>query len=147
MIILTLAAIAAISLLAGCANTEYKSFDARNNVFQGAGGTKILVEGMDFWDNGDPPRKFRVLGIIDDERSAGLIPMSQLRGDMVKKAREVGGDAVVQISSQSQIAGYYTSGSASVYASGSSAAAYGSSTTVPVARNVSRFAVIKYLDQ
>jgi hypothetical protein len=144
--LLTLAAVAAIALLAGCANTEYKPFEAKSNMFEGRGGTKVVVDGMEIWDNGDPPRKFKVLGIIDDERPGGIITMSQLRGDMVKKAREAGGDAVVQLSSQSQIAGYYTSGSASAYASGNSATAYGSSTTMPVRRNVAKFAVIKYLD-
>jgi hypothetical protein len=135
-----------LSLAAGCATTEYKSYESKDNVFEGKGGTKVVVDGMEFWDNGDPPRKFKVLGIIDDQRSGGIIPMSQLRSDMVKKAREVGGDAVVQLGNQSQIAGYYTSGSASAYSYGSSATSYGSSTTMPVRRNVAKFAVIKYVD-
>ena len=118
--------------ISGCATTEYKSFEAKDNMFDGKGGTKIVVDGMEMWDNGDPPRKFKVLGIIDDQRPGGLIPMSQLRSDMVKKAREAGGDAVVQLSNQSQIAGYQTSGSAAAYAYGSSATAYGSSTTTPI---------------
>ena len=143
--ILAFLVVIAISI-SGCATTEYKSFEAKDNMFDGKGGTKIVVDGMEMWDNGDPPRKFKVLGIIDDQRPGGLIPMSQLRSDMVKKAREAGGDAVVQLSNQSQIAGYQTSGSASAYAYGSSATAYGSSTTTPVRRNVAKFAVIKYLD-
>ena len=101
---------------------------------------------MEIWDNGEPPRKFKVLGIIDDERPGGLIPMSQLRSDMVKKAREAGGDAIIQLNSQSQIAGYYTSGSASATAYGNRATAYGSSTTMPVRRNMAKYAVIKYLE-
>jgi hypothetical protein len=136
----------AASLVVGCATTEYKSFEGKTNVFEGKGGTKVVVDGMELWDNGEPPRKFRVLGIIDDERPGGLIPMSQLRSDMVKKAREAGGDALIQFGSQSQIAGYYTSGSASAYGSGNSVTAYGSSTTMPVRRNVAKFAVIKYVD-
>jgi hypothetical protein len=72
--------------------------------------------------------------------------MSQLRGDMVKKAREAGDDALIQLGSQSQIGGYYTSGSGTGYTSGNSATAYGSSITVPARRNVAKFAVIKYLD-
>lgn len=143
--ILAFLVVIAISI-SGCATTEYKSFEAKDNMFDGKGGTKIVVDGMEIWDNGDPPRKFKVLGIIDDQRPGGLIPMSQLRSDMVKKAREAGGDAVVQLSNQSQIAGYQTSGSASAYAYGSSATAYGSSTTTPIRRNVAKFAVIKYLD-
>ena len=65
---------------------------------------------------------------------------------MVKKAREAGGDAIIQLNSDSQIAGYYTSGSASAYAYGNSANAYGSSTTMPIRRNFARFAVIKYAE-
>lgn len=135
-----------LSLMAGCATTEYKSFEGKTDVFEGKGGTKVVVDGMEIWDNGEPPRKFKVLGIIDDERPGGIIPMSQLRSDMVKKAREAGGDAVVQLGSQSQTAGFYSSGSATAYSYGNSATAYGSSTTMPVRRNVAKFAVIKYVE-
>ncbi len=134
------------SLLAGCATTEYKAYEGKGDVIDGKGGTKVVVDGMAIWDNGEPPRKFKILGIIDDQRPGGLIPMAQLRGDMVKKAREAGGDAIIKLNSVSQIAGYYTSGSASAYAYGNSATAYGSSTTMPVRRNLARFAVIKYAE-
>lgn len=136
----------ALSGIAACATTEYKPYEAKDNDFEGRGGTKTVVDEMEVWDNGDPPRKFKVLGIIDDQRPGGIIPMSQLRGDIVKKAREVGGDAVIQLNSQSQIAGYYTSGTASAYSYGSSATAYRTATTMPVRRNVAKFAVIKYVD-
>lgn len=138
--------VALLVALAACATTEFKPYEAKTNLFEGTGGTKVMVDGMEFWDNGDPPRKFKMLGIIDDERPGGVIPMSQLRSDIVKKAREAGGDAVVQLSYRSQIAGYVSSGSASAYSYGSSATAYGSASTVPVRRNLSKFAVIKYLD-
>lgn len=144
--LLALLAVLALSTFVGCATTEYKAYEAKNNIFEGRGGTKVIVDEMEFWDNGDPPRKFKVLGIIDDKRPAGVISMSQLQGDIVKKAREAGGDAVVQLGSQSQITGFYTSGSASAYSYGSSATAYGSSTTTSVRRNISKYAVIKYLD-
>lgn len=136
----------AVLLLAGCATTEYKAFEGKGNVIDGQGGTKVVVDGMEIWDNGEPPRKFKVLGIIDDERPAGLIPMSQLRSDMVKKAREAGGDAIIQLNSQSQIASYYTSGSASASVYGNSATAYGSSITMPIRRNIAKYAVIKYIE-
>lgn len=72
--------------------------------------------------------------------------MSQLRSDMVKKAREVGAEALIQLNSQSQIAGYYTSGSASASGYANKATAYGSSTTMPIRRNAAKFAVIKYIE-
>jgi hypothetical protein len=135
-----------LALLAGCATTEFKPFEAKNNLFEGKGGTKTIVDGMEIWDNGEPPRKFKVLGIIDDQRPGGIIPMSQLRSDMVKKAREVGGSALIQLGNQSQIAGFVSSGSANAYSYGNSTTAYGSSVTTPIRRNTARFAVISYID-
>jgi len=138
--------ILAASLFAGCATTEYKAFEGKGNVVDGKGGTKVIVDGMEIWDNGEPPRKFKVLGIIEDERPGGIIPISQLRGDMVKRARAAGGEAVIQLNNQSQVAGAYTSGSASAYGYGNSATAYGSSTTMAIRRNTAKFAVIKYIE-
>ena len=135
-----------LASLFACATTEYKLYEGKENVYEGKGGTKVVVDGMELWDNGAPPRKFKVLGIIDDERPGGIIPMSQLRRDMVKKAREVGGDALVELTSQSQIAGFYTTGTGSAYSYGSSTSAYGTATTMPVRRNTAKFAVIKYID-
>ena len=145
----TLLRIAAGSLLlavVGCATIEFKPFEAKVNAFEGAGGTKVVIEGMEFWDNGEPPRKYMVLGIVDDERPGGPIPMASLKSDVVHKAKEVGGDAVIQLNSNSQLLGVYSSGSATAYSYGRSATAYGSSTAVPMRRNLSKFAVIKYLD-
>jgi hypothetical protein len=135
----------ALVILTACATTEYKVWEARTNVLEGSGGTKLMY-GMELWDNGEPPRKFTVLGIIDDARPAGPIPMARLRGDMVRRAREAGGDALIQLNSQSHIAGTYMMGSGTGYAFGSMAMAQGSSVAVPVRRNVAKFAVIKYLD-
>lgn len=61
----------ASSLLAGCATTEYKAYEGKGNVIDGKGGTKVVVDGMEIWDNGEPPRKFKILG-IDDQRPGGL---------------------------------------------------------------------------
>ena len=119
-------------LSVGCASTEFQAWEGRNSVVEGSGGTKTVVDGMDVWTFGDPPRRFQVLGIIQDERPGGRIPMAQLRHDIVQKARENGGNAVIFVSSQSQLAGYYTAGSASAYGYGNYASAIGSSTTVPL---------------
>ncbi len=136
----------AISTLVACAaTTEFKAFSAEESIFVGQGGTKVIVDGMEIWDNGDPPRKFKVLGYIDDERRGGL-PMLQFRGDMVKKARGVGGDAIVQLTSRSQITGYYTTDTFTTDASGNPVTGLDSSMTMPVRRNVAKFAVIKFLD-
>lgn len=144
--LICLITVLAIAVTLGCATTEYKTFEAKNNLFEGKGGTKVIVDGMEFWDNGDPPRRFKVIGIIDDQRPGAIIPMSQLRSDIVKKAQEAGGDAVVQLGNQSQIAGFYTNSSASGYSYGNTANISGTATTIPMRRNVAKFAVIKYVD-
>ena len=135
----------AISALVACAaTTDFKAFSTEVSVFVGQGGTKSVVDGMEIWDEGDPPRKFQVLGYIDDERRGGL-SMLQFRADMVKKAREVGGDAIVQLTSRSQITGYYTTDTFLTDASGNPAGGLDTSMTMPVRRNVAKFAVIKFL--
>jgi len=57
---------------------------------------------MDVWTHGDPPRRFKVLGTIEDERPGGMIPMAQLKHDIVQKAGQNGGSAVIFVSSASQ---------------------------------------------
>ena len=129
-----------------CTATDFQAWEGRNSVVEGRGGTKKGVDGMDVWTYGDPPRRFQVLGIIQDERPGGIIPMAQLKHDIVQKARAAGGNAVIFVSSESQLAGYYTAGSASAYSYGRSVTAFGSSTTVPLTRRSSTYVVIRYLD-
>ncbi len=128
-----------------CTNTEFQAWEGRNSVVEGRGGTRKVVDGMDIWTYGDPPRRFQVLGIIQDNRPGGLIPMAQMKHDIVAKARQSGGDAVILVSSESQLRGYYTSGSATAFGYGNYASVYGSSVTMPITRHNSTFVVIKYL--
>ena len=138
--------LAVCAVFVGCTSTDFQKWEGRDSVVEGHGGTRKAVDGMDVWTHGDPPRRFKVLGIIDDERPAGIIPMHQLKHDIVKKARENGGTAVIYVSSASQLQGYYTAGSATAYGRGGSATAFGSSVTVPVSRHSSSYVVIRYVD-
>jgi hypothetical protein len=138
--------LAAVLILAGCSTTDFQTWEGHDSVIEGHGGTKKIVDGMDVWTNGDPPRRFRILGIIDDERPGGLIPRAELKHDIVKKAREHGGDAVILLSSSSQLAGYYTASTANAQFYGNSATGFGSTTTVPLTRRTSKFVVIRYLE-
>src|ERR1700731_2833654 len=133
-------------LCGGCTTTDFQSWEGRNSIVEGHGGTRKVVDGMDVWTHGDPPRRFQVLGIIDDERPGGIIPMARLKHDIVDKARQNGGNAVIYVSSASQLQGYYTAGTATAYGYGISATAFGSSTTVPLTRHSSTYVVIRYVD-
>jgi len=118
-------------LTVGCStvSTNFKPFEGKSDVVEGKGGTKVVVDGMEIWENGDPPRKYKVIGIIEDSRGGGL-PMNSLKEDMVEKAREAGGDALIQGDSESEITGY-----APTYA--------GMSGTLR--KNHAKFTVIKYV--
>jgi hypothetical protein len=72
-------------LCPSCTTTDFQSWEGRNSVVEGHGGTRKVVDGMDVWTQGDPPRRFQVLGIIEDERPGGLIPMAQLKHDIVRR--------------------------------------------------------------
>jgi hypothetical protein len=93
------------SLFVSCTTTEFQSWEGRNSVVEGRGGTKKIVDGVDVWTFGDPPRRFQVLGIIQDNRPGGIIPMAQMKHDIIAKARQSGGDAVIFASSASPAAG------------------------------------------
>ena len=77
--------LAALLILAGCSTTDFQTWEGHDSVIEGHGGTKKIVDGMDVWTNGDPPRRFRILGIIDDERPGGLIPRAELKHDNRKE--------------------------------------------------------------
>lgn len=142
----TITALTTVLLLSGCAcvNTEYKAFEGvREGIIEGKGGSKLVVDGMEIWDGGEPPRKFKILGFIDDTRGAGWMDThtSSVREDIVEKARKAGGDAVVKMNTQSQLTEFYKAGGASVNIySGYPSTAYGLSD-----RKFSKYAVIKYL--
>ena len=126
--------ISTLSVLTACTNTTYRAYEARDAVVHGTGGTRDVVDGMDIWQTGDPPRKYLVVGVIDDDRAHGLIQMSARQSDMVTKAKEVGGDAIIKIASGSRVISFQTQGTRS------------SATTTPLLRNTSCWAVIKYLE-
>jgi hypothetical protein len=134
LLLLTLTA----ALMCGCASTNFQSWEGRNSIMEGQGGTREVVDGVDVWTHGEPPRRFEVLGIIEDERNDALIPMAGLKRGIAQKARERGGDAVILVSSASQLRGYYTV--ANVNSDG-----FGSATSIPIRRRHSTYVVIKYL--
>jgi hypothetical protein len=142
----TITALTTVLLLSGCAcaTTEYKVFESTQaGIIEGKGGAKVVINGMEIWDTGEPPRKFKMLGFIDDNRDTGWTgeDTQSVREDVVEKARAAGGDAVVKINTQSQLSEYYKAGGASVNVYGSYASpAYGL-----YSRSFSKYAVIKYL--
>ena len=115
-------------------------------IIEGNGGTMEIVDGIELWSSGEPPHRFEVLGYIEDNRRvSGLINQMRLKGlpgKLAKIAKENGGDAVVLLDSSKETIGYYSQGNAT--ANGNTA--WGSSTSVPIEKRSSRYAVVKYLE-
>ena len=84
------------AILTSCTTTKFTKYQG-SNVIEGKGGTVRTVDGIDFWANGTPNRKYIILGVIDDKRGSGLISRSSHDRNIVTKAKEYGGDAVILV--------------------------------------------------
>ena len=94
--------------IAGCTalvSSDYQPYEGRNNVYEGVGGTKVVVEGVDFWANGSPPRKFAILGVVTSAIGAGYGDEAIIRSSVASRAKQVGGDAAIQINNNTTFSG------------------------------------------
>jgi hypothetical protein len=95
-------AMVAAALLAGPAaraGTGFLTYDGWDSVQQGRGGAKKVVDGVDFWMAGSPPRRFKILGTIDGARRkgglVGMVSFSSPEDSVAKRTLAAGGDAVI----------------------------------------------------
>jgi hypothetical protein len=93
-----------LGLIASCSSTTFTEYRGGSEV-QGRGGTLRVLDGVDFWENGDPDRKYKIVGIIDDSRGDGLISRMGKDTDIANKAKQHGGDAVIFIGSDRELRG------------------------------------------
>lgn len=84
--------------LVGCGSTKFQEYRG-SAISQGGGGTVRVVNGIDFWENGEPDRPFRTIGVIDDSRMTGIQSLSRDK-NIASVAKEKGGDAVVLMDTQ-----------------------------------------------
>lgn len=85
-------------LLASCASTNFKEWRG-HAVVEGIGGTVRVVDGIDFWETGQPDRKFRIIGTIDDSRGNGILGRLGEDSAIAKVAKAHGGDGVLLVGS------------------------------------------------
>jgi hypothetical protein len=93
-------------LFIGCASPvlaqakiDFATYEGHPIIKTGTGGTKLTKHGIDYWTTGDPPRRYQVIGAIQDKRDefwdGGHAIGSPSIAAKVKKA---GGDAVIVLS-------------------------------------------------
>jgi hypothetical protein len=61
----------------------------------GQGGAAKTINGVDIWQIGTPPRKFQIIGFIEDSRPGGPPSMAQRDGALAAVAKAHGGDGVL----------------------------------------------------
>lgn len=133
---------ALIFLLAGC-STTFLAYEGRQDlIFEGVGGARTIVDGVDFWQHGDPPRTYQLIGYIKDKRGRGLISTLTKESNVATKAREFGGDAVIVLEANQTITGY----ARTAFVSGNRRSAVASAISVPIGRSEATFAVLKYVE-
>jgi hypothetical protein len=104
------------TLLCSCADTQYYTYSG-SRVCQGAGGAARSIDGIDFWIEGSPAKRFQVIGVITDDRRGSRIAMALRNGVIAKLAKQNGGDAVMLARDNSEVVGSISSVSNSGYGS------------------------------
>ena len=84
-----------VTIITGCASTQYSAWEG-DGIREGSGGVRKNHSGVDFWITGEPNQPYQIIGVIEDERSSGLIQQAIYRDNIASKVREVGGDGVVR---------------------------------------------------
>lgn len=130
--------------LGGCSTAQYQPAGGKPQVAQGKGGLLRVQDGMEVWDADGPPRRYEVIGRIDDERTRGALPRPQWGSAVVKLAREAGGSALIELRRDAQGAGYKLLGTGA--ATENQGPALGQAPAVPLTRQAAAYLVIRYLD-
>jgi hypothetical protein len=139
-----LIAVAAAGLLAGCAAAQYQPAGGQPKVAQGKGALLRVLDGMEVWDADGPPRRYEVVGRIDDERTGGALPRPPSDANVVKLAREAGGYALIEQRRESRHTGFKVLGTGA--ATENQGPALGQAPAVPLTRQAVTYLVIRYLD-
>jgi hypothetical protein len=141
---------AAVALLfTGC--TSNKATEWRDSkIYQGEGGAVEVVKEMEVWTKGTPNRKYKIMSMINHSHGTGglggLINSMSWKSGVVKKAKELGGDAVI-IGSRSRIlTGYTGSQSGQVNTRGPGVSYSGTSSNRANYSDKSEIFVIKFVD-
>jgi hypothetical protein len=102
------------ALLCSCADTQYFNYSGAKTCL-GTGGAARQIDGIDFWIEGSPARKFQIIGVITDDRRGSRISMALRNGAIAKLAKQNGGDAVMLARDNSEVVGSISSASTSGY--------------------------------
>lgn len=129
----------AAAALGGCAIVDYEKFEGANAVQRGNGGTKSVVDGVDIWSYGAPPRAYRVLGVATATIGNGPAGPRMIKSGIADKVKEAGGNAAINIDTLDTGGGFAVG---QAFGSGG----YATGTAVSIGRLTGRYLIVKYED-
>ena len=115
------------NMICGCANTRYTEYRG-DGIIQGKGGSVRTVSGVEIWENGEPNRKYKIIGFAQDNRGEGPIANAVWDSAITKLVKQKSGDAVVFVSTTKVLSGIILENGVIQH------------------RNESKILIIKYLD-
>ena len=118
-------------VLSGCATVSYQPYEGSNNIHAGRGGTKVVSNGIDFWANGEPNRRYKILGVASSEVGSGIGDEDLIRAAVSREVQRRGGDAAIEMANSNRFSGVVQL----------SPTLYGAANTKQI-----KYAVIKYMD-
>jgi hypothetical protein len=84
--------------LTACATVDYHPYEGRaDSVWEGQGGTKLVVDGIELWDKGAPPHKYKVIGYATGTLSSGYGADGIIHGAIAGKVKAMGGSAAILV--------------------------------------------------
>ena len=121
----------------GKAKVDFASYEGPEQIAVGTGGTKITKNGIDYWTTGTPPRRYKIIGSVQDKRDEAWDGGQAIGSpNIAKKVKKAGGHAVI-IQSQDEAG---SSGSVGMGQFGGVFAGGGSKT-------ITRMLVVQYLPE
>jgi hypothetical protein len=110
-----------VLLVVSCSSTKYTEYQG-GKIIEGQGGAMKAVNGIDIWTDGSPNRKFKVIGVLDDEYGDGhglvgavlSATRSSIDSKLATAAKTHGGDAVVIVRQDQILSGFDVKGSGTV---------------------------------
>lgn len=78
------------------AKIDFSAYEGPPRIEVGTGGTRITKNGIDYWTSGTPPRRYQVIGLVQDRRDESFDGGHAVGSPSVaSKLKRAGGDAVI----------------------------------------------------
>lgn len=124
----------ALSLSApGQARARFAAYEGPNAIMTGQGGTKVTMNGVDYWTTGTPPRRYQILGVITDGRYEGWGTRAVGSAKIAKMTLSIGGHALILLDQRESKEAYIVPSGTSIIGGES-------------VKTTSSMQVVKYLD-